>query len=88
MNKNQLLDPPKPKEKSYIRTVMMSFLVVDIILFVLFFAFVVSKPLEQTRPILRFNEKGEFTIMQVFVSLLFLSRLLILILMMTCVTHF
>ena len=68
MNNNQLLDPPKPKEKPYIRTIIMSFLVVDVVLFVLFFAFVVSKPLEQARPILRFNEKGEFTIMQVFVS--------------------
>lgn len=61
----QLLDYPRLKEKPTTFYVMMSFLLFDVLLFIVFFALAISNPVKQTRPILRFNQNGEFTIMQV-----------------------
>ena len=64
----QLLEHPRLKEKPSTRYLIMSFLLFDVLLFVLFFSFAVSQPIKQSRPILRFNQNGEFTIMQVVVG--------------------
>ena len=63
----QLLEHPRLKEKPSVLYFIMSFLLFDVLLFIIFFAFAVSQLKEQTRPILRFNQNGEFTIMQVVV---------------------
>ena len=63
----QLLEHPRLKEKPSTQYLIMSFLLFDVLLFIIFFAFAVSQPIKQSRPILRFNQNGEFTIMQVVV---------------------
>ena len=63
----QLLEHPRLKEKPSVLYFIMSFLLFDVLLFIIFFAFAVSQPIKQSRPILRFNQNGEFSIMQVLV---------------------
>ena len=63
----QLLEHPRLKEKPSTTYLIMSFLLFDVLLFIVCFAFAVSQPIKQSRPILRFNQNGEFTIMQVMV---------------------
>ena len=63
----QLLGRPRLTEKPSTVYLIMSFLLFFVLLFVFFFAFVVSNPIKQARPVLRFNQNGEFTIMQVVI---------------------
>lgn len=63
----QLLEHPRLKEEPSVLYFIMSFLLFDVLLFIIFFAFAVSQPIKQSRPILRFNQNGEFSIMQVLV---------------------